>query len=120
MPRTNCPGRGDIVWLDFDPQVGHEQAGRRPALVISHREYNLKTGLAIVFPMTSKVDKGWPFTIKVDEDSGVIADQVKCLDWRGRRAEAKGKLDDATLETVITTFLRIILPQALKPPSHHG
>jgi len=110
MPRTTCPSRGDIVWLDFDPQVGHEQAGRRPALVLSHREYNIKTGLAIVCPMTSKVDKAWPFTVTIAQDSGIIADQVKCVDWRGRRAEIKGKVDDATLDTVITTFLRLILP----------
>ncbi|MCY2951226.1 MAG: type II toxin-antitoxin system PemK/MazF family toxin [Planctomycetota bacterium] len=110
MPRVTCPSRGDIVWLDFDPQVGHEQAGRRSAVVLSHREYNLKTGLAIVCPMTSKVDKGWPFTVKVAEDSGVIADQVKCIDWRGRRAEIKGRLHDATLQQVITTFARLILP----------
>jgi mRNA interferase MazF len=111
MPRVTCPSRGDIVWLDFDPQVGHEQAGRRPAVVLSHREYNLKTGMAIVCPRTSKVDKGWPFTIRIAEESGVIADQIKCIDWRGRRAQIKGKIDSATLDTVITTFLRIILPE---------
>jgi mRNA interferase MazF len=110
MPRTTCPSRGDVIWLDFDPQVGHEQAGRRPAAVLSHREYNLKTGLAIVCPMTSQVDKGWPFTVKVDERSGVIADQVKCVDWRGRRAEIKGQLDAATLQRVIGILARLILP----------
>lgn len=110
MPRVNCPSRGDVIWLDFDPQVGHEQAGRRPALVLSHRDYNLKTGLAIVCPMTTKVDKGWPFTVVVSEGSGVIADQVKCVDWRGRRAEVKGRVDDAILQRVITMFSRLILP----------
>ncbi len=110
MPRATCPNRGDIVWLDVDPQAGHEQAGRRPAAVLSHREYNLKTGLAIVCPMTTKVDKQWPFTILVDDQSGVIADQVKCVDWRARRAQIMGRLDDATLQRVITTFARIILP----------
>jgi mRNA-degrading endonuclease toxin of MazEF toxin-antitoxin module len=77
MPRVTCPSRGDIVWLDFDPQVGHEQAGRRPAVVLSHREYNLKTGLAIVCPMTSQVDKGWPFTVKVAEGSEAAAPRSK-------------------------------------------
>ena len=110
MARATAPSRGDIVWLDFDPQVGHEQADRRPALVLSHREYNIKIGLAIVCPMTTKVNKGWPFTVMIDEESGVIADQVKCVDWRGRRAEVKGRVDDATLQRVITTFARIILP----------
>ncbi|MEX2216587.1 MAG: type II toxin-antitoxin system PemK/MazF family toxin [Phycisphaeraceae bacterium] len=111
MPRATCPSRGDVVWLDFDPQVGHEQAGRRPALVLSHREYNLKTGLAIVCPMTTKLEKAWPFTVPIDENSGVIADQVKCVDWRGRRCEVKDRVDDATLLRVITTFARIILPK---------
>jgi mRNA interferase MazF len=110
MPRVSCPSRGDVVWLDFDPQVGHEQAGRRPAVVLSHREYNLKTGMAIVCPMTTQVDKGWPFTVLVEEKSGVIADQVKCVDWRGRLAEVKGRLDESQLQRVTTTFLRLILP----------
>ena len=112
MPRATCPSRGDIVWLDFDPQAGHEQAGRRPAVVLSHRAYNIKTGLAIVCPMTSRVEKGWPFTVKIDDDSGVIADQVKCVDWRARRCEVKGRLDDAVLQRVITTFARLILPES--------
>jgi len=111
MPRAICPRRGDVVWLDFDPHGGHEQAGRRPAVVLSHREYNRKTGLAIVCPMTSKVDTGWPFTVKGAEGIGVIADQVKCVDWRGRRARVKGKLDEATLRRVITILSRVILPQ---------
>jgi len=60
--------------------------------------------------MTSQVNKGWPFTIKVDDASGIIADQIKCIDWRGRRAELTNRLDDATLQRVITTFARLILP----------
>lgn len=108
MSRSTCPSRGDIVWLDFDPQLGHEQAGRRPALVLSHREYNLATGMAIVCPMTSKVEKKWPFTVVLDSLGGVIADQLKSVDWRRRRAQFKEKSDDATLQRVITTFLRII------------
>lgn len=112
MHRATCPSRGDIVWLDFDPQVGHEQGGRRPAVVLSHREYNLRSGTAIVCPMTGQVDKAWPFLVRIDERSAVIADQVKCVDWRGRRAETKGKVDDATLQRVIMTFARIILPVA--------
>ena len=69
MPRITCPSRGDIIWLDFDPQLGHEQAGRRPALVLSHREYNLATGMAIVCPMTSKVENAWPFTVVIGPGS---------------------------------------------------
>lgn len=109
MPRATCPARGDIVWLDFDPQVGHEQAGRRPALVLSHKPYNQRTGLAIVCPMTSQVDKPWPFLVEIEEGSAVIADQVKCVDWRGRRAQPKGKVDPASLQTVLTLISRIIM-----------
>lgn len=110
MPRPSCPSRGDVIWLDFDPQIGHEQAGRRPALVLSHRPYNRKAGLAIVCPMTSKVDKPWPFLVRVDDRSAVIADQVKCVDWRGRRAEVKGRLSAHVLERVVAIFCRLILP----------
>jgi len=110
MPRVSCPSRGDVVWLDFDPQVGHKQAGRRPALVLSHREYNLKAGLAIVCPMTSRVEKPWPFLVPVNAQSAVIADQVKCVDWRGRRAEVKERIDPHVLEQVVAVFCRLILP----------
>lgn len=110
MPRVSCPARGDIVWLDFDPQVGHEQAGRRPALVLSHREYNLKSGLAIVCPMTSRVNKPWPFLVRIDDKSAVVADQVKCIDWRGRRARLKSRLPAHILDHVTAIFCRLILP----------
>ena len=110
MARTTVPNRGDIIWLDFDPQVGHEQAGHRPAVVLSHREYNAKTGLAIVCPMTRQVNKGWPFTVLVDSSSGIIADQIKCVDWRGRHAKVKGRVESAVLERTITMFSRLILP----------
>jgi mRNA interferase MazF len=83
------PERGDFVWLDFDPQSGHEQAGHRPALVLSPREYNRKVGLALFCPVSTKV-KGYPFEVKVASGrkiSGVVlADQIKSLDWRARRA----------------------------------
>jgi len=109
MPRSTCPARGDVVWLDFDPQVGHEQAGRRPALVLSHREYNLKSGLAVVCPITSRTEKTWPFLVQVEPGSAVIADQVKCIDWRGRGAVIKGRVADAVLERVTAIFCRLIL-----------
>lgn len=84
------PGRGDIVWLAFDPQAGHEQAGRRPALVVSPAAYNDKTGLALFCPITSQM-KGYPFEVALPQGlpvSGVIlSDQLKSLDWRVRRAE---------------------------------
>ena len=83
------PGSGEIVWLAFTPQAGHEQSGRRPALVLSPRIYNGTSGLALFCPITSK-RKGYPFEVglpKTGEVTGVVlADQVKSLDWRARRA----------------------------------
>jgi mRNA interferase MazF len=83
------PDRGDIVWLQFNPQSGHEQAGRRPALTLSPKAYNLKTGLALLCPITSQV-KGYPFEVKITErqiQGVILADQVKSLDWRIRKAK---------------------------------
>lgn len=83
------PDRGDIVWLEFDPHAGHEQAGRRPAFVLSPKSYNQKVGLALFCPITSQI-KGYPFEVALDEVKGasgvVLADQIKSLDWRARRA----------------------------------
>lgn len=88
-PRLSTPDRGDLVWLEFTPQAGHEQAGRRPALVLSPRSYNQKVGLALCCPITSRA-KGYPFEVLLPEGVGVagviLADQVKSLDWRVRRA----------------------------------
>src|SRR5438552_10794224 len=84
------PARGDAVWISLDPQAGHEQAGRRPALVLSPSSYNRKAGLALMCPITSHA-KGYPFEVAVPADlavTGVIlADQIKSLDWRIRHAE---------------------------------
>ncbi|ENL6762561.1 endoribonuclease MazF [Escherichia coli] len=97
---TRCvPDAGDVVWLDFDPQAGHEQAGHRPALVISPAIYNGRIGLMICCPMTTKI-KGYPFEVIVDEDSAVLADQVKSLDWKARRAVKKGRVSDNVLSEV--------------------
>ena len=84
-----CPNRGDVVWLDFDPQLGHEQAGKRPALVISHADYNKKVGLALFYPITSQI-KGYPFEVKIEltKINGVVlADQIKSLDWKARKIQ---------------------------------
>jgi mRNA interferase MazF len=90
MVKEYIPDRGDIVWIEFNPQTGHEQAGRRPALIISPGLYNGKVGLALMCPVTSK-SKGYPFEVELPNDlkvSGVIlADQIKSLDWRARHAE---------------------------------
>ena len=90
-----APDRGDVVWLSFDPQAGHEQAGRRPAVVLSPVAYNRKVGLALFCPITSQI-KGYPFEVRLPSGcpiSGVIlADQIKSLDWRVRRAEVVAQL----------------------------
>ena len=95
MKPAYVPRRGDAVWLNFNPQSGHEQAGRRPALVLSPEEYNRKTGLAIFCPITSQV-KGYPFEVKLPTGlpvNGVIlADQVKSLDWQVRESALIKKL----------------------------
>ncbi|MBI5313953.1 MAG: endoribonuclease MazF [Methylocystis sp.] len=85
------PERGDIVWLSFDPQAGHEQKGHRPALVLSPKAYNGKTGLMLCCPMTTRI-KGYPFEVALADakPSAALADQVKSLDWRARKAKKKG------------------------------
>lgn len=84
------PNQGDLIWLTFNPQAGHEQAGRRPALVLSPASYNGKVGLAILCPITSQ-EKGYPFEVKIPAGLGVtgviLADQAKSMDWRVRQAE---------------------------------
>jgi mRNA interferase MazF len=89
------PDRGDAVWISLNPQAGHEQAGRRPALVLSPARYNGRVGLALLCPITSQV-KGYPFEVRVPSGlpvSGVVlADQVKSLDWRARGAEVVCRL----------------------------
>jgi mRNA interferase MazF len=98
------PERGDVVWINLDPRIGHEQRGRRPAIVISPVSYNRKVGLAIMCPITSVV-KGYPFEVAIPEDLGVsgvvLADQVKSLHWRARRAEVKEKLPPEVTEEVL-------------------
>ena len=94
-PEASVPERGDVVWLDFTPQRGHEQAGRRPALALSPRAYNDKVGLAIVCPITGQ-KKGYPFEVDIPDGHGVtgviLADQVKSLDWRARNGQKRGSL----------------------------
>ncbi len=89
-PAPYVPRRGDVVWLTFNPQAGHKQAGRRPAVVLSPLSYNAKVGLALLCPITSAI-KGYPFEVTIPNDlpaSGVIlADQIKSLDWRASDVE---------------------------------
>ena len=89
MSESYCPDRGDIVWINFSPQVGHEQSGERPALTLSPESYNWKSGLAIFCPLTNRI-KGYPFEVLIPDGlkvRGVIlSDQVRNLDWRVRHA----------------------------------
>jgi mRNA interferase MazF len=98
------PDRGDIVWINFNPQAGHEQAGRRPALILSPKNYNSKVGLAILCPITSK-RKGYPFEVQIPKGvsiSGVIlSDQAKSMDWKIRNTEFICKLDNQSVEQVL-------------------
>jgi mRNA interferase MazF len=93
MVRRYVPEAGDIVWLHFDPQAGHEQAGHRPAVVVSPASYNGKTGLMLYCPMTTQI-KGYPFEVLIagDRPSAVLSDQIKSLDWVVRKASHKGKV----------------------------
>ncbi len=104
MAAKYVPERGDIVWLELNPQDGHEQAGRRPALVLSPKAYNARTGLMLCCPITSQV-KGYPFEVSLDEVLGavgvVLADQVKSLDWMARKAKHKGRVTRRVVEEVL-------------------
>ncbi|MBC8944735.1 MULTISPECIES: endoribonuclease MazF [Xenorhabdus] len=101
MVKTYIPDAGDIVWVDFDPQAGHEQAGHRPALVLSPAIYNGRIGLMLCCPMTTKI-KGYPFEVMVEGEcnSVILADQVKSFDWRKRNAAKKGKVPASVLSEV--------------------
>lgn len=113
MTATYVPDRGDLVWLEFTPQTGSEQAGRRPALVISPKAYNAKVGLALFCPVTSRV-KGYPFEVVLPEGSGVIgvvlADQLKSLDWRARKAKLMERASYELLAMVTARILPLLVP----------
>ncbi len=98
------PSKGEAIWLNFNPQSGDEQAGRRPALILTPATYNSKVGLAICCPITNQI-KGYPFEIKIPVGlcvAGVIlSDQVKNLDWRTRQAELICPLPEATVKQVL-------------------
>jgi mRNA interferase MazF len=104
------PRKGDLLWLNFTPQTGHEQAGKRPVIVLSPLEYNKKTSLMIVCPITSKV-KGYPFEVPVRAhqiEGVVLSDQVKSLDWRTRKVSFIEKASTEILEDVQEKLLLLI------------
>src|ERR1043166_2886041 len=111
MARHYVPARGDAIWITLNPQAGHEQTGRRPALVLSPFSYNSKVGLAILCPVTSQV-KGYPFEVAIPSGSKlagvVLAAQVKNLDWRVRRAEFICKLPQETMGEVTGKLATLI------------
>jgi mRNA interferase MazF len=101
MARPYVPDAGDIVWISFNPQAGHEQAGHRPAIVLSPAAYNAKTSLMVCCPMTTQI-KNYPFEVVIASGSpaAVLADQVKSVDWRKRRAKRKGSISPSELAEV--------------------
>lgn len=106
------PDRGHIVWISLNPQAGHEQAGRRPALVLTPAAYNNRTGRAILCPITSQV-KGYPFEVGLPEGLSVkgviLSDQVKSLDWRERNSEYAGEIPATVLDEVLQRIRALLL-----------
>lgn len=109
--RAYVPDVGDVVWLQFDPQAGHEQAGHRPALVLSPALYNGKSGLMVCCPLSTKI-KGYPFEVLINVDgqeSVVLSDQVKSLDWKIRRAAKKGSVSESVVLAVRARIKALLL-----------
>lgn len=108
------PDRGDLVWVQFTPQAGHEQAGHRPAVVVSPAAYNRLLGLALVMPVTNRA-KGYPFEVPIPGGSAVsgviLADQLKSIDWRARGVQLKGRLDAETMRAAVGSALALIDPE---------
>lgn len=104
MAPAFVPNRGDVVWLEFTPQAGHEQAGHRPALVLSPRSYNAAAGLAVFCPVTSRV-KGYPFEVLLPAGAAVqgvvLADQIKSLDWHARKAKLISRAPEEVIADVL-------------------
>lgn len=107
MVSNYIPDKGDLVWLDFNPQIGREQMGRRPALILSHKIYNKKTNLALVCPITSQIKK-YAFEVELINSKNiqgvVLSDQVKSLDWKLRNAEFIEKVKKETLSEVLNNL----------------
>ena len=111
MPRRYVPDRGDIIWLQFNPPAGHEQAGHRPTLVVSPRSYNQKVGLALFCPITSHI-KGYPFEVVLPcegkASGAILSDQIKSLDWRVRRAKRISRAPKDVVKEVLAKIRSLI------------
>jgi len=112
-PRAYVPECGDVVWITLNPQAGREEAGRRPALVVSPQSYNAKVGLAIFCPVTSQI-KGYPFEVLIPAGlpvtGAILSDQVKSLDWRARKAELICALPARTISQVLEKLATLLAP----------
>lgn len=110
-PRAYVPQCGDVVWITLNPQAGHEEAGRRPAVVISPQSYNSRVGLAIFCPITSQI-KGYPFEVPIPAGlpvaGAILSDQVKSLDWRARNAELICTLPTGTISEVLQKLATLL------------
>ena len=115
MAGRYVPERGDLVWLQFTPQAGHEQAGRRPALVVSPKAYNRKVGLALFCPVTNQL-KGYPFEVVLPDGlkvtGAILADRIKSLDWRARKARHIDTLPQRTVDEVLAKIATLAGPPA--------
>ena len=109
--RAYLPRRGDVVWISLNPQAGHEQAGRRPAVVLSPQSYNAKVGLAILCPITGR-PKGYPFEVLLPAGlpvaGAILSDQVKSLDWRARHAELTCTLPAGTISEALQKLTTLL------------
>ncbi len=111
--RVYRPDRADVVWIELSPHSGHEQRGRRPALVLSPKAYNAKTGLAIFCPITSQV-KGYPFEVRIPDgfpvEGVILADHVKSLDWSARRTKLLAQLPEPLVREVLAKLGVLLEP----------
>jgi len=105
------PKRGDVVWIDMNPQSGHEQAGRRPALIVSPGFYNKKAGLALLCPITNQV-KGYPFEVIIPQglniSGAILSDQIKSFDWKTRRAEFIQTIPEHSVLAVLNKIHKLL------------
>lgn len=108
------PKKGDIIWIDFSPQRGHEQAGQRPALVVSPDAYNKRSGFVVCCPITSKV-KNFRFEVPVETEFGikgvVLSDHIKSMDWVSRKPRYAGKASREVLDDVVTRIVSLLDPE---------